>query len=94
MTLLTGTLVVEETLEGSLVEVVQEFFDTYGVDPETVDGKGYVGTCDGCGAVILDDENYAESDEDEIRCNKCLEQPVPPETESIVSAPAEDPEDA
>jgi hypothetical protein len=102
MTKLTGTLVVEEDFDGTLKEVVQEFFDTYGVDPETVDGKDYVGLCDSCGAVILSDQTYAESDEEELCCEQCLELPddddePEPEAEPVqlllFTAESDDPED-
>jgi len=71
---ITGTIFVEKSYDGVEVEdAIEEFYEEYGIDPETIDGKGFVGTCDGCNAVILSNEPYSESDEDEIRCEACID---------------------
>jgi hypothetical protein len=70
---ITGTLTIEKSYEGSIAQAVDDFYEEYGTDPESIDGKGFVGTCDGCDAVILEGQTYSESDDDEIRCSGCID---------------------
>lgn len=71
---ITGTLTIEKSYEGTIMEAVDDFYEEYGIDPDSIDGKGFVGTCDGCDSVILEGQTYSESDEDEIRCSVCIDE--------------------
>lgn len=70
---ITGTLVIEEEYDTDPRAAIDRFFDEHGIDPDTIDGKGFIGTCDGCDAIILEGETYSESDEDEVRCSACID---------------------
>jgi hypothetical protein len=70
---ITGTLIVEEDYDLDARAAVDKFFDDYGIDPDTIDGKGFIGTCDGCDRIILEGETYSESEEDEVRCATCID---------------------
>lgn len=72
---LVGTIVVEREYpdDVGLMEALEDFGEEFNTDPEIINGKVFVGICDGCAQIILEGEVYSESDEEEIRCSVCID---------------------
>lgn len=90
-----GTIVVEKDYpdEMTLMEALEAFGDEFDTDPETINGKVFVGICDGCMKIILEGETYAESEDDDIRCSVCIDkhqQELSREAEEQSSSPSSD----